>query len=404
MENFLGTIKKYRYLLLLLLCYTFLWAVCRSTLEYTVTFEPNGGDVLSGELVQTVRIGKDAVYPELDNGRYELRWDNSAENIRDHTVITAQWVKVPLSEEGLKEYLGSATVGIHSVDAQGESHVAAGFFLNENGCVVTTFGAVAGMESVIVELDDGDSIPVIGVAGYDRHRDLIVLETGLRDTPFLELSTGRETGIDLYGWSKQKTELLTGELLMGESTYALMNCLETDIQNTLNGEVLVDVYGDVVAVCHSVVNGQNLSVDASQVWDLSLDEEKTLAQFQSWYSTECSRSYEVKDGESYRPAMVRTYQMIVGAECEDSILGNARYEGYYLRFDGYIYEYFEPEFGIYLEYLEQNGYVFHSEETANGEKLLRYQSELDRVELQMIIREGKSELEIRLKDLSQNGE
>ena len=92
--------------------------------------------------------------------------------------------------------------------------------------------------------------------------------------------------------------------------------------------------------------------------------------------------------------------MIVGADCEYSILGRAQYEGYYLRFDGYLYEYFEPEFGVYLNYLEEKGYTFTGEEEENGEKVLRYQSELDRVEVQLRIREEKSELEIRLAVLS----
>ena len=399
MENFLGTIKKFRYVLLLL-CYVLLWVVCRSTLEYTVTFEPNGGEVLGGELVQTVRIGKDAVYPELDNGRYELHWDAPAENIRDHTVITAQWVKVPLDEEELKEYIAPRTVRIRTEDAQGKTHVAAGYFLNENGRVVTAFGAITGMENITVETEDGSSIPVIGVADYDRHRDLIVLETGLKNTPFLEYTDGCEAGDGLYGWNKGKTGLIVGSLLASDAAFGLMNCLEIDAINTLPGEVLVDVCGDVVAVCHSMTAKAELAVNADEIRALAMDKEKTPEQFQNWYRTECSRSYEVKDGDTYRPAMVRTYQMIVGAVCDYSILGNARYEGYYLRFDGYIYEYFEPEFGVYLEYLEQNGYALHSEETANGEKLLRYRSELDRAEIQLRIREEKSELEIRLAVLS----
>ena len=154
MNNFSKYLKKYRFVLLLLV-YALLWVVCRSTLEYTVTFEPNGGELLKGELIQVVKIGKDAVPPELDNGRYELHWDVSSENIREDTLITAQWVKVPLDEAELAEYLAPRTVRVLVADETGAEHFSAGFFLDGSGRVVTAFGPVAEADHVTVVLEDG---------------------------------------------------------------------------------------------------------------------------------------------------------------------------------------------------------------------------------------------------------
>ena len=45
---------------------------------YTVTFDLNGGELVSGELTQTVTEGESAVCPEAVNGRLAPAWDKSA--------------------------------------------------------------------------------------------------------------------------------------------------------------------------------------------------------------------------------------------------------------------------------------------------------------------------------------
>ena len=45
---------------------------------YTVTFDLNGGELISGELTQTVTEGESAVYPQVSNGRLALTWDGEA--------------------------------------------------------------------------------------------------------------------------------------------------------------------------------------------------------------------------------------------------------------------------------------------------------------------------------------
>ena len=391
--------KKFRYLLLLLV-YVLLWIVCRSTVEYTVTFDPNGGELVEGELVQTVKIRKAAQAPVLDNGRLELHWDQPFDNIREDTVITAQWVKVPLAKDALADYVRQRTVYVRSTFPDGTERVAGGYFLDDMGRVVTAFGAVAGAEEIRVERSDGSVSPVQAVADYKRLYDLVVLETGLDNTPWLEPATGLEEGDALYGWTKSLRTVRTGELIRAEAAIGSMDCLETSLKSVLPGAPVVDEYGDLAAVHHSLGQNRELAVDVALIQEFAMDKNKTVEEFRSWYNTEKSRSYELLDGESYRPAMVRTYQMVIGAECTHSILGPARYEGYYLRFDGYIYEYFEPEFNLYREYLEACGYRFRTEETEGNVHTYSYCSELDRAEITLGVNEEKSELEIKLAVLS----
>lgn len=388
--------KKYRYILLLA-AYVLLWVLCRSTVEYTVTFDPNGGELVEGELVQSVKIRKGAQAPILDNGRLELHWDRPFDDIREETMITAQWVKVPLAKDALTDYVRERTVYVHSIFPDGTESVAAGFFLDESGRVATAFGTVAGAEEIRVERLDGSIRAVEMIADYNRLYDLAVLDTGWKDTPWLEPAAGLKAGDALYGWTNSLQTIRTGELVGMDASYGRMTCLNTSLPSVLPGAPVVDKYGDLAAMHHSRGDKKELAVDAALLPELAMDKQKTVEEFLAWYNTEKSRSYEVLDGGSYRPAMVRTYQMVIGAECTHSLLGYARYEGYYLRFDGYIYEYFEPEFNLYRDYLAECGYDFQGEETEGNLRTYHYRSEQERVEIILTVNEEKSELEIRLK-------
>lgn len=386
--------KKFRFLILLL-AYAALWFICRSTLEYTVTVEPNGGTLLSGELVQIVKIGKDAAVPELDNGRMELHWDGSFENIRQDTTVRAEWVKVPLEKSRIRDYLRPRTVTVHVARSDGEERRAAGFFADENGRVVTAFGPLIGAAEIMVETMDGSLCPVETVVAWDRVLDLAVLETGLENTLWLERSTdaGEET---LHSWDGALKNLRTGTRLDSSVSVGPMSCVESNLQTVLPGSPLVDSYGDVVAVHHSLDVQKNLAADVNLLDQLSMDNPKTPEQLQSWYETEKSRSYDVWDGDSWIPSLVRTYQMVVGTDCSHSLLGKYWYEGYYLRFDAYRYEYFKPEFGIYLDYLLRSGYELQGEESEGDITVYRYISARDHLEVILSVDENAGELEICL--------
>lgn len=83
------------------------------TPSYTVTFDLNGGELVSGETEQTVEEGSAAQAPEVVNGRLELSWDKDFSNITEDTVVTAQWNKVPMDTVELAEYVQDRTVTVN---------------------------------------------------------------------------------------------------------------------------------------------------------------------------------------------------------------------------------------------------------------------------------------------------
>ena len=60
---------------------------------YTVTFDINGGTLVSGELEQQVTEGSAATAPIVEKENHKLTWDRNFENITSDILITAQWEK-----------------------------------------------------------------------------------------------------------------------------------------------------------------------------------------------------------------------------------------------------------------------------------------------------------------------
>ena len=122
---------------------------------YTVTFDLNGGELVSGELTQTVTEGENAVCPEAVNGRLALAWDKSAENITADTVITAQWSKVVMDTADLAEYVQDRTVTVNVKTITGGSGTGSGFFVDSEGTIVTNFHVIDMAEEISVEVNSG---------------------------------------------------------------------------------------------------------------------------------------------------------------------------------------------------------------------------------------------------------
>ena len=346
---------------------------------YTVTFDLNGGELVSGELTQTVTEGESAVCPEAVNGRLALAWDKSAENITADTVITAQWSKVVMDTADLAEYVQDRTVTVNVKTITGGSGTGSGFFVDSEGTIVTNFHVIDMAEEISVEVNSGAVYQVEKVVDFSNVYDLAILKVDVTNHPYLEFCDEPvRTGEQVYAVGSA-LGTLTGTFTAGivsstKRTYGLIECIQMDaaISRGNSGGPLVNVYGEVVGInTAKYTNGENLNlaIKPSTLGTLLQDKNWSVKEFKEWYELESSRSwspyYTKKDGSTgYVYSLVRNYQTVTGANCLRSRKNgvDSFVEGYRDMYDFYVYDYSADQFDEYTAYLKSVGFEFQDTE------------------------------------------
>jgi S1-C subfamily serine protease len=81
------------------------------------------------------------------------------------------------SAEDMFKLMSPSVVLIEVFNESGErTGTASGFVANENGAVITNYHVVRGAHSANVHLQDGSTIPVQGVVGFDPYRDVAIIK------------------------------------------------------------------------------------------------------------------------------------------------------------------------------------------------------------------------------------
>ncbi|HQQ89604.1 MAG TPA: trypsin-like peptidase domain-containing protein [Oscillospiraceae bacterium] len=380
-------------ILVLLLVSTF--SACGKR-NYTVTFDLNGGGLVSGETVQTVAEGSSAVAPEATNGRLELSWDKDFTNVTGDMTVTAQWNKVAMSTTDLAAYVQERTVTVNVETITGGSAAGSGFFIDDQGTIVTNYHVIDGATSMSVEVSDGATYSVQKIIDFSQVYDLALLKIDVTGNSYLELSAESvKTGEQVYAVGSA-LGTLTGSFTAGtvsstSRAVGMIDCIQMDaaISSGNSGGPLVNIYGDVVGInTYSYVDGENLNlaIKPSTLDVLPRDKNYTVNDYKEWYITETSRSYSPYDGTNYYYSTVNTYQVVSGAECLYSVDSYGNYsEGYYDCSEFYMYDYAVSEYDAYVTYLKSIGFVFQDSETFDEGTSYYYMNEKDGILVDLFI-------------------
>ena len=88
-----------------------------------------------------------------------------------------------------------AVVTVHAYRQGEEIQFGSGFFIRDDGVLVTNVHVVSGAESISVELESGEIFDNVNVIAIDERRDLIVLQIPTSKVPFLEVADDNETEV-----------------------------------------------------------------------------------------------------------------------------------------------------------------------------------------------------------------
>jgi hypothetical protein len=343
--------------------------------EYTVRFDPNGGEVISGECIQIVKRGEDAIAPTVRNGNLELSWDTVFTNVTSDLIVKAQWHKVQLSSQEIAAFVETRIVTV-KVTTENYSSSGSGFFIDANGTLVTNYHVIEGATSISVQTSNGGNFKVSKIVDFSSIYDIAILKFDINDNPYLNLSKREvKTGEQVYtvGSPLGHTGTFSGGIVSATSrTVGRIECLQHDaaISKGNSGGPLVDTYGEVVGInAFSYTGGQNLNlaIKITMLDMLKRNKNYSIADYKEWYTKETNRSYYIQSSESgsYSKSTINTYQVITGTPCQYSFdyANDEMIDGYVPKSDMYIYNYKMADFDNYIEYLKNIGFTYlgHSE-------------------------------------------
>lgn len=367
--------KKILLVLVLALLLTSLSACAEKPKFYTVTFDLNGGTLVSGKTTQTVLEGTSAVPPEVEMDKHSLTWVGNYNNVMGNVVITAQWTSTQMSSREVAAYTEKAVVTVHASGKNWEGS-GSGFFIDEEGTLVTNYHVIEGARSISVSVMGGGSYNVTEVVGLSPVYDLAVLKIDYQSRDYLAVNLDASIGEQVYAVGSALGELdgsfTSGTLSALNRSYGVIQCYQMDaaISPGNSGGPLVNAYGEVIGICsYSYVEGQNnnLAIKISQLDKLDLTKHYTVNQFLEWYDRETARSYSPWDDDlDYFYSVVNRYEIInKGATCLASVYqdkyGDLDYEdGFVDCCQAYCYDYTPSEYDAYVDYLTSCGFEYNA--------------------------------------------
>ena len=381
--------------------------------SYEVEFDLNGGTLVSGERVQTVKDGEDADPPVVKNGNMQLTWDGDWKEIDSDRTITAQWSRVEMSTADLAAYVQERTVTVNVETLTGGGGTGTGFFIDDKGTFVTNFHVIDLATAITVEAGSGATYQVTEIVDFSNVYDLAVLRINMDNSPYLEFASDPvRTGEQVWAVGSA-LGVLTGSFTGGtvsstNRTYGVIDCIQMDaaISPGNSGGPLVNSYGEVVGVnVASYVSGENLNlaIKPSMLDKLSMDKHWSVSDFTEWYEQESSRSwspYYVDSSGKYHYvySLVRNYGTVTGATClysnKNSGSGSRQVSGYRDMYDFYVYAYNADQYEEYTNYLKSVGFVYDGSETQSGwgGTSYYYYNEHDEIMLDLYILNDFSEI------------
>lgn len=323
------------------------------------------------------------------------------------TTAPTEPPRVEMSTPDLAEYVQARTVTI-TVDTKDGQSYGSGFFVDDNGTIVTSYHVIDAAQSISVEVTGGASYNVSEIVDFSEMYDIAVLRADITGNDFLKISPDQpRTGETCYAVGSSLGFLdgtfSDGIISTAKRNVGVISCVQTTaaISNGNSGGPLVNVYGEVIGInAFSYDSGENLNlaVNMSELDKLSMDKNWPISRYREWYQKELERSYEVWNytDHVWELSKINTYQHVTGEECIMSSFdfefldGNFDecVEGYHEGYGVYTYTYNVANFDAYTDYLNEIGFVFTESEEYNEGISYFYENEFSGYCMDLFIMEG----------------
>lgn len=318
---------------------------------------------------------------------------------KSDTIITQRNQGREMSPEEIAEYLNSRVVKVTSQGGQGS-----GFFVDDQGTIVTNYHVIEGADQIEVYLYDGAKYDVETVVDFSPIYDLAVLRIDLTGNDYLSVCTEYKQGAPVYAYGSPRNldaSFTSGTLSSATRKRGIMDCIQIDaaISPGNSGGPVVNNRGEVLGIntfIRTDAQNANFAVKMTMLDKLSMDKNYTINRFREWYNTETGRSYVgIGSNAEFVPTYVNTFTQITGKECLASTDdGEYRLPGYSIMYLFYIYEYDAKSYDAYCDYLREIGYEYAESVREMGIEGVRYNNSADGYSIAMLINTVKNELYI----------
>ena len=240
--------------------------------RYTITFDPGAGTLSGAEARQSLAEGEQPEVPEASlEGAEFLGWKPEVGPASRDVTYVAQW-KYPdpdpiYTAEQIFEAISPSVVEILVFDRYEDAFaIGSGFFIDDEGLLVTNFHVMEGAYSAVVTMSDGEQRDILEVEAYDQDLDLALVRVDISGNAFLQLEEkAASTGEIVYALGSSLG--LTGTFSNGIVSRATrmiegIKCVQTTapISHGNSGGPLVNVHGRVLGVnSMTLTEGQNLN-------------------------------------------------------------------------------------------------------------------------------------------------
>ena len=238
--------------------------------------------------------------------------------VPEATAEPTEAVRTALSAPDLAVLASKATVTVRT-----DSGTGTGFFIDDQGTLVTCFHVIDGANEIRVGMSDGGSYDVATIVDFSELYDIAVLKASVKNTPYLKMTTGEvvqgETVYALGASNGLEGTFSNGVLSATSRKIGAIDCVQTNaaISSGNSGGPLMNVYGEVIGInAYRYVTGQNLNlaIIVEMLDKLSMDKNWSISQFREWYAKETDRSYLVRsyntetDEYDFYYSYIHTYQ------------------------------------------------------------------------------------------------
>ena len=321
--------------------------------------------------------------------------------------IPTEEPKVAMDVPELAEYVQQRTV-TRDVGLSDGGGTGSGFFIDDQGTLVTCYHVIDGATVVDVHVNGGATYTMLEIVDFNEQLDLAVIKVDITGNDYLNIvEESVRTGETVYAVGSSLGFLdgtfSNGIISNSSRTVGHIPCIQTTaaISNGNSGGPLVNQYGEVVGVnAFSYTDGENLNlaVKIDNLDKLEMNKHWDIKKYREWFDREVSRSYMFYDYtlEDYLESKVNTYQHVTESDCIGSSVdwnfleGDFEYviDGYDPLYGVFIYEYSASDFDKYTDYLNSAGFEYDGQEKFTDGTSYYYYNNFSGMQMDLFIMAG----------------